>query len=75
MQNFLFCIMVLTIAWCATILTNFWNELSLIRAEQAVLRSMFTTKVDRFNHVSWRHEYAEPLREELERLEAEAGVK
>lgn len=51
------------------------QKIQIMQAEQDVLRAMFTTKVDRMNHVSWRHEYAEPLREELKRLESEFGVK
>jgi len=51
------------------------TEIDRLKAEQTVLRTMFTTKVDYLNHLSWRHEYAETLREELERFEREAGVK
>jgi len=51
------------------------RQIEIMQAEQAVLRTMFTTKVDRMNHVSKRHEYAETLREELELLERESGVK
>lgn len=51
------------------------QEIQIMKAEQAVLRSMFTVKVDYLNHISWRHQYAETLREELELLERESGVK
>lgn len=51
------------------------KQIELLQSEQNVLRSMFTVKVDYLNHLSWRHEYAETLREELERFEREAGVK
>lgn len=51
------------------------KKLEVMQAEQAVLRTMFTTKVDRLNHLSKRHEYAQTLREELELLERESGVK
>jgi len=51
------------------------QQIEIIQAEQAVLRTMFTTKVDRMNHLSKRHEYAQTLREELELLERESGVK